>query len=92
MMDFSFDIGNCFPRHFNGLPGVVSAFLGPAVSLFGSIAALASVTSQFPADGAGMNAQVSGDVSLRFSSLLHGIDFDTIFLGELFILLHKCSV
>jgi hypothetical protein len=92
LTDLTFDIGNRLGRHFNRLAGVLTALLGPAVRLFGPIAALAGIAGQFPADGAGVHGQALGDGLLWFSSLLHGIDFDTIFLGELLVLSHNRSV
>jgi hypothetical protein len=92
LADPLFDIGDGGGRHFHGLGGVVTSLESPLVGLFGPVGALAGISGQFAADGAGMDPEPSGDGGLAVIGLLHGIDFDTIDVGELCVLSHKYSV
>ena len=62
------------------------------LGLLRAITSQTGIAGQFPADSAGMYAQFDGNLILFFSCLLHRINLDTIFFGELSVLSHKCSL
>ena len=84
-----FDPFDYLRRHLGHLRLLLTPRQGVLVGLAGTVAALATIAAQFPADRRGRHRQRRRDGLLIMPDFLQGVDLVSLTLGQLVILAHK---